>query len=207
MPTSEAERPVRLLALLVAVVVCQAYWVQRETPTEKRLAEIAGSIAAHDVDVTCPSIWNRILDISSSGGTAHYDVDGRGREARLAHQHCKTLERIGDRGFAGSFDCLRSRSDRCDDRVYEAAAAVHVLSHESWHLAGIRDEAVTECYAVQTDALIADRLGATPGQASAIATWAFRTNNDNGTPVYRFSSDCSPGGRLDLDPHTAVWPG
>lgn len=197
----------RLLALLVALVVCHAYWVQRETPTEKRLGEIAGSIAGHEVDVVCPSIWNRILEISSSGGTAHYDADGLGREARLAHQHCEALERVGDEGFPGSFECLRSSFDRCDEEVYAAAAAVHVLSHESWHLAGIGDEALTECYAVQTDALIAGRLGATPAQASAVAAWAFRTNNQTGSPAYRFSSDCSPGGRLDLNFQAAAWPG
>jgi hypothetical protein len=197
----------RLFALLAALVVCHAYWVQRETPTEKRLSAVAGAIAGHEVDVYCPSVWKRILDISSAGGSAHYDADGVGRKAYLTHEHCKTLARIGERGFGGSFECLRNHFDPCDEEIYAAAAAVHVLSHESWHLAGIRDEALAECYAVQTDAVIADRLGATPGQASAIATWAFRSNNQVGTSAYRFSSDCSAGGRHDLDPYTAAWPG
>ena len=56
----------------------------------------------------------------------------------------------------------------------EAAIAVNVLSHEAWHLAGVRDEAATQCYALQTNADTAARLGASREDAAAIAVFIVR---------------------------------
>ena len=49
------------------------------------------------------------------------------------------------------------------------ALAVDVLAHESWHLAGVIDEAATECHAVETVAWTAERLGTTPEQGRELA--------------------------------------
>lgn len=51
--------------------------------------------------------------------------------------------------------------------------AVHILSHETIHVAGNRDEAQTECMAVKADSAMAQFLGATPAQGNAIATFYF----------------------------------
>ena len=48
------------------------------------------------------------------------------------------------------------------------ALAVDVLAHESWHLAGVLEEALTECRAVQTVAWTARRLDVTPAQGRAL---------------------------------------
>jgi len=47
--------------------------------------------------------------------------------------------------------------------------AVDVITHESWHLRGTQDEGRTECNALQTMGATAQMLGATPGQAAALA--------------------------------------
>ena len=206
MPTrSHGASAVRLLALLIAFVAFQVYWFQRETPTEHRLAEVAGSVAGHEVDVYCPSIWRRLVEVSSAQGTAHYEPDGTGRHATLTHEICRTLGDVEEHGFGGSFDCLRTRERPCSTQVYDIARAMHVLTHEAVHLSGVHDEALTECYAVQTDAAVAKLLGATDDQAVSIAVSAF-VGNVLAPEGYRFSSDCRSGGRLDRHPGTTSWP-
>ena len=63
----------------------------------------------------------------------------------------------------------------------------HVLSHEAVHLSGVHDEALTECYAVQTDAAVARSLGATDIQARSIAVFEYYANVLE-PAGYRFSS-------------------
>ena len=86
----------------------------------------------------------------------------------------------------------------------DAFKAIHVLSHESWHLAGVRDEGITECYAVQTDAAIARRFGAGDEAAEAVVGYALSLTALR--PEYHRPSQCRPGGRYDLHPETAAWP-
>jgi hypothetical protein len=52
--------------------------------------------------------------------------------------------------------------------VADAATAVEVLTHESEHLAGYRDESVAQCRALQLTGWTAEQLGATVQQAR---TW------------------------------------
>lgn len=51
--------------------------------------------------------------------------------------------------------------------------AVHILTHETVHVAGNRDEANTECMAVENDSAMAQLLGATPAQGNALAAFYF----------------------------------
>jgi hypothetical protein len=43
----------RLLLAIVAFFVFQASWFVRETPTERRLAAVAGDVAGAEVEVRC----------------------------------------------------------------------------------------------------------------------------------------------------------
>jgi hypothetical protein len=96
--------------------------------------------------------------------------------------------------------------EACDDWRRDVLLAIHVLVHESWHLAGVRDESVTECYAVQTDARIAREFGASPADAEVLAAFHLRRGPTAALPQYRISTDCSPATRLDLQPGTSAWP-
>ncbi len=84
--------------------------------------------------------------------------------------------------------------------------AIHVLSHESWHLAGVMDESITECYAVQTDAEVAEEFGASPVDAMLLAEFHLRRGPEASLPQYRISTDCAKDTRLDLHPETDAWP-
>lgn len=54
-------------------------------------------------------------------------------------------------------------------------SAVHILSHETIHVAGNRNEASTECMAVDTDSVMAQFLGASSAQGNYIASVYFKT--------------------------------
>jgi hypothetical protein len=47
--------------------------------------------------------------------------------------------------------------------------AVHVVAHEAQHVAGELDESVAECRAMRWDAAVAERMGASPREAAALA--------------------------------------
>jgi hypothetical protein len=83
--------------------------------------------------------------------------------------------------------------------------AVDVLAHESWHLSGVIDEAVTECRSLQTIAWTAQQLGATAEQGRAMARAQFDGAYRDMPEAYR-SGDCMDGGELDLRPDDARFP-
>jgi hypothetical protein len=82
--------------------------------------------------------------------------------------------------------------------------AVHVLTHEAMHLAGVVDEAAAECAAVQRDAHTARLLGAAPADAAALATSYWQRVYPHMPDGYR-SGDCRPGGAMDEGRDDAPW--
>ncbi len=195
----------RLLALLGVFAAFQVWWFQRETPTEQKLGAVASSLAGQAVSVRCPSIWRRLLDVSSFGGTAHYDKDGKPSHAQLQHEVCVTYDDLAERGFP-DLGCLAAEWRDCDEFVIDVVFAVHVLTHESWHLRGVRDEGTAECYAYQTDSTVAQRFGATRGQGELLARFVELRGAAAALPQYRPPAGCNPGGRLDIHRDTPGWP-
>ena len=96
-------------------------------------------------------------------------ADGRGEAVRRDPPDAQALPQWG-----GRRPRLLKKPGECPVEVKEAAIAVNVLSHEAWHLAGVRDEAATQCYALQTNADTAARLGASHEDAAAIAVFIVR---------------------------------
>jgi hypothetical protein len=163
---------------------------QAEAETETRLGAIAGEVAKRDVAVHCQGRIGAALDVGAEAGSVRFDVDGHpGHATDLDRSVCESLERFREDGEAG----------------FAAVQAIHTLAHESWHLAGIQDEAQTECYGLQTTAFVAARLGADPVVAQAIAVDALRRLYPALPARYR-TSECRDGGPLDLRPASSVWP-
>ena len=92
----------------------------------------------------------------------------------------------------------------CDDWGAKLLA-VHVVAHESMHLAGVLDEAVADCLGMQVDALVAMRLGALPGFARSLAREYWALYYPSQERPYR-SPACRDGGMLDLFPDRRGWP-
>jgi hypothetical protein len=174
------------LLLLVAVQ-------QRQRQNEHRLAAIASNIAGRDVDVHCPGLLSRLADASAHAGTVFFDEDGRPADfTDLDEETCSELGRFAE-GKIGQGEEAK------------AARALHVLAHESSHLAGVRDEAAADCYGLQRTAFVAESLGADPAEAQRLARLALAERTLTAPADYR-SSECHDGGALDLDRASAVWP-
>jgi hypothetical protein len=182
----------RLAILAVIAALAAGVFVLRHARAEtaRRLGAIAGEVAHRDVAVHCQGRVGAALDVGAEAGSVRFDAAGRpADETSLDRSVCESLERFREDGEA----------------TFAAVQAIHTLAHESWHLAGIQGEAQTECYALQTTALVAERLGADPVAAQAIAVEALRRLYPALPSGYR-TSDCHDGGPLDLRPASSVWP-
>ncbi len=89
---------------------------------------------------------------------------------------------------AGSKICRHGASGRSPvlgecDGWGATLVAVHVLGHESIHLAGVVDEATADCLAVQVDAQVAMRLGANRAFARSLARDYWRTTTRRRSPA------------------------
>jgi hypothetical protein len=83
--------------------------------------------------------------------------------------------------------------------------AVHVIAHETMHLADVVDEASADCVAVQLDAFVAMQLGAGATFARSLAQEYWRLYYPAQDPRYR-SAECRDGGALDLFRDRTGWP-
>jgi hypothetical protein len=128
--------------------------------------------------------------------------DAAGRPANhtdLSPQTCKALRRLDHVDFT----CLAHGN--CGFAQFDAAWAAHTLAHEAFHLRGFQDEGVTECYALQNTAFVAERLGVPAAQAGELQAWIYVRGYPNEPQDYR-SSRCYSGGPLDLRPDVATFP-
>lgn len=187
----------RALAPLLAVATVPVLGLMalhhEQHANESRLADVASAIAGRPVEVHCPGVIQRLVDISPNSGSVYFDSVGRpGDFTELNAETCSTLDDFAE-GHTSSGDALK------------VARALHVLAHESSHLAGVRNEAEADCFGLQRTAFVALELGATPAEARRFAEIALADRARTAPPEYR-SPACYDGGPLDLDPGSAVWP-
>lgn len=86
--------------------------------------------------------------------------------------------------------------------------AVNTLAHEAFHLVGVRDEAIADCYAMQTIERVAVELGADPAFAVEMAAWMwswYERYQETKPPEY-VTPDCREDGPLDRSPGDGRWP-
>jgi hypothetical protein len=167
---------------------------------QDQLSAVAGDLAGRKVGVRCPSFLSDLVDVHGEAGRVQFD--GRGHPANhtdLSPGTCKALRRL-DRV---DFTCIERRS--CGFSQFDAAWAAHTLAHEAFHLRGYQDEGVTECYALQNTAFVAERLGVPTRQAKEIQQWLYVRGYPNEPTDYQ-SPGCSDGGSLDLRPQSPSFP-
>lgn len=161
------------------------------TRSEQRFSREAQRIAGRPVTVACDDGYAFTGVGSDASGVA---FPRRGL-AFLEPDVCRTLHDI----VAGR--TVRSRED--------AAWAITVLAHEATHLRGIRDEAQTECYALQEGVGLGARLGFPPTEARSLMR--AQLDRDLSTRSverldYRLPPECRDGGDLDLRPGQPSFP-
>ena len=89
--------------------------------------------------------------------------------------------------------------------LLELGTAVNALAHESVHLTGVLDEAVTECRSVQLIVEAAKRLGVEPSYAARMRDAYWNDAYPTLSAAYR-TSECHDGSALDLDSARHAFP-
>lgn len=118
------------------------------------LATSATRLASGDPEarVDCVRVTTDLVDLSPYRGFVMHDDP---TTSTLPATTCSDLARWVSSG---------KQSPSLDEVI-----AVHVVSHEAQHVAGELDEGAAECRALRWDAAVAERMGATPEQAAALA--------------------------------------
>ena len=158
---------------------------------EKRFTGEAARIAGRDVRVYCDDAYSFTGVGSDAAGVAFISR----RISYLEPTICRSLYRIAFEGKLGPRD--------------DAAFAITVLAHEATHLRGIRNEAETECYALQEGVALGRRLGLDPETARTLMeTQRARDLSDTSVSRldYRLPEECRNGGKLDLRPSDPRFP-
>ncbi len=89
--------------------------------------------------------------------------------------------------------------------LLELGTAVNALAHESVHLTGVLDEAVTECRSVQLIVEAAKTLGVEPSYAARMRDAYWNDAYPTLSSAYR-TSECHDGSALDLDSARHAFP-
>ena len=195
------------VALVLLVLVTGGFVLhERKSVLERDLGKVATLLAGRPVHVHCQGLAGDLLDVTAEGGTVWFDANGRPADTtNLKRPVCNALRRFKRDAASPRFDCVLANLRQCDRRVFEDVLAVHTLAHESWHLTGIRNEAITECKALQTTAQAAQLLGAGARAAEAAAQYSLRWFYPYEPSEYR-TADCHDGGPYDLRPGDSSWP-
>lgn len=196
--------PVRVIAVLLVVVggLAALGFARHEQRVREQdqLGAIASDLAGRRVAVRCPSFVASLVDTRGEAGRVQFDDTGRpANHTDLSPQTCKALRHLD----AVDFTCIE-RHD-CNFRQFSAGWAAHTLAHESFHLRGFQDEGVTECYALQNTAFVAERLGVPKQQAQDLQAWLYERGYPNEPTEYQ-SAQCYDGGPLDLRPQENQFP-
>jgi hypothetical protein len=202
---SPPRRRSRLRGLVVAVAAAAAFglaaWLWQSTtgwsgltPDERaaavaRFSEEASVIAGKPVRIRCDEGGEHVGAVQRADGVA---VVG-GDLAYLTPERCHDLYRLAFRG---------------EDDGSQTARSLAVLAHEAWHLRGVRDEATTECYALQSAVALGERLGLGSGRARQLMRQQLTENalRVRGSAQYLVTAECRDGGSLDLDAGDSRFP-
>jgi hypothetical protein len=169
-------------------------WSALDSGTQARIEHVlsqqAARIARHPVRVRCDTRGTHVGSVQDADGIAEVG----GRDAWLTPGICYRLYKLIDH--------------KDTHAVSSTGRAIAVLAHESWHLEGIADEGVANCYAFQSGVAIGARLGVTPADAYALMREQLATNgfDSSGDPRYLVPSGCKNDGRLDLDRSSSRFP-
>lgn len=198
----------RYLLLLGAVAGVAVYFLAFQPDlgkTEENLGAIASQIAGRPVSVNCQGVVSNAIDVTGNEGSVKFDENGQAADvAELKRDVCTQLAKFTEMVDDPRLSCL-VEGKGCPNDIDRLVVALHTLGHEAWHLRGVQDERIAECYALQTDEVVAARLGASPAVARAMAV--YYTNEKYTRLSSRYQTPaCRNGGKYDLNRGSRVWP-
>jgi hypothetical protein len=181
------------LALVFWFVESRTGWNGLEESTRAeaaaRYSREASRIAGKPVTIRCDEAGEYVGAVQHADGVAAVG----GELAYLTPERCLDLYRLAFKG---------------EVRFNQGARALAVLAHEAWHLRGVSDEGITECYALQSGVELGQRLGLSADTARRMMRRQLVENSlrIGSSAPYRVPAECRDGGRLDLDPDSARFP-
>lgn len=199
-------RSTRLPLALVLVVglglFAYAYRVDRDSGwssvpaterarAERRFTAEAARIAGREVTVRCDDGYAFTGVGSDAAGVAFIPR----ALAYLDPGICRSLYRVTFEDRLGGRD--------------DAAFAITVLAHEATHLRGVRNEAETECFALQEGVTLGQRLGLDIDTARDLMRSQLDRDLSDASVQrvdYRLPPGCRDGGALDLRPADPRFP-
>jgi hypothetical protein len=212
---AEAERPV-------------AETAETRHPYRRYLLETAAAVAlvsgilflaarAHGWDAVSTANQARAEAIFSreatgvAGHPARVSCDTRGEYVGLVQDADGVASVGGDRAYITPGICDTLYQLAFKHRVHSfsrTARAVAVLAHESWHLHGVSDEGLANCYGFQSGVSIGVHLGLSEKTARAMMREQLATNASDAAsdPRYLVPSGCRDGGSEDLRPAQRGFP-
>jgi hypothetical protein len=181
------------LALVFWLVESRTGWngLDESTRAEAtaRYSQEGSRVAGKPVTIRCDEAGEFVGAVQHADGVAAVG----GELAYLTPERCLDLYRLAFKG---------------EVRFNEGARALAVLAHEAWHLRGVSDEGVTECYALQSGVELGQRLGVSADTARRMMRRQLVENSlrIGSSAEYRVPAECRDGGRLDLNPGIARFP-
>jgi hypothetical protein len=175
-----------------------------ESRIEPRFSRVASTLSGRRAEVRCwsredwqkrASEWARWPDVSPLGPWRGYTSKDHER-INLPPAVCDSLTRL-------VYEHVAARKDSWPDAL---AWSVALLAHEAQHVRGISNEAMAECYGMQSISTATRELGRTDEEGRYLASLYWENSYpDQKDPVY-YSRECRNGGRLDLHPESDGWP-
>ncbi len=189
--------PVLVLAVVGLVVwgVSQRRgWSALDSATRARVQHIltgeAQKIAGHPVQVHCDTSGRHVGAVQEADGLAEVG----GSNAWVTPGICYQLERVidGHDGHPGR----------------GTGRAIAVLAHESWHLRGVANEGVVNCYAFQSGVPLGVDIGLSRGVAQSLMRQQLSDNavDSASDPQYLVPAGCTNGGKYDLNASSSTFP-
>jgi hypothetical protein len=147
-------------------------------------------IAGHPARIVCDTSGRHVGVVQEADGVAAVG----GEIAYIVPDLCDRLYQLRFKHRVQSFS--------------RTARAIAVLAHESWHLHGLADEGITNCYAFQSGVAIGTRLGLSEKTARAMMREQLATNaaDSAGDIRYLVPPGCRNGGPYDLNPSSSAFP-
>lgn len=163
---------------------------QNQARAEAVFSREATAIAGHPAKVVCDSSGRHVGIVQEADGAALVG----GRVAYLVPSLCDQLYQLRFKHRVPSFS--------------QTARAIAVLAHEAWHLQGVSDEGLTNCYAFQSGVGVGTHLGLSESRARAMMREQLATNPSDsaGDSRYLVPPGCRNGGEYDLHPGSNRFP-
>jgi hypothetical protein len=157
---------------------------------EAVLSRQATGIAGHPARVVCDTSGRHVGIVQEADGAAPVG----GQVAYVVPSLCDALYQLRFKHRVQSFS--------------RTARAIAVLAHESWHLHGVSDEGLTNCYAFQSGVAVGVDLGLSESRARAMMREQLATNASDsaGDSRYLVPPGCGNGGEYDLHPGSNHFP-